>query len=682
MRTQIILLLAIITMSFTVNAQIDRSVMPKPGPAPKIKLGKAKRFGLKNGITVIMVENHKLPRVSARLSIDNPLVFEGDIAGISDVMGSLLGRGTPNISKDNFNEKVDYLGARINFSSHGAFASCLTKYFPEVLQLMADGIKNATFTKEEFDKEIKIILDGIKAGEKNIDNIANRVENALTYGKKHPFGEFASKESILKITLEDVKSFYNNYYKPNNAYLIIEGDIDTKKTKKLVTTLFSTWKKGTIPTQNIVTPTNVQNTQINFVDMPNAVQSKIAVINNINLTLKDKDYYAVLLANQILGGGGTARLFQNLREDKAYTYGAYSKVTQNRHAATFKATASVRNMVTDSAVVELMKEITKIRYKKVSAEELTNAKEKYIGNFVMNVQKPKTAANYALNIAKYGLPDNFYANYINNINAVTINDVQDAAIKYFKGNKARIVITGKGIEVLKNLEKTDYNITYFNTKGNSTTKPEMSFPIPKETTAKSVINKYLKAIGGKDKVLQIKTLKSTATATVQETPLVMTVKKAAPNKSLQEISVMGQIFQKSVFNGKTGYSELRGQRKPMPATDLKLEQSKQYIIDDLNYTSGEVLRIEAVNGQKTIVIGHNKSEIYYNMESGLKIKSVTTTKTPDGKDVKVPTIFSNYKKVNGVLFPHTIDIKSGPIDLKFKVQEIKINEGVFTTDFE
>jgi|TARA_B110000902_G_scaffold62586_1_gene74103 predicted Zn-dependent peptidase len=682
MRTKILSLIAIVTLSFALNAQIDRSKMPKPGPDPVVKLGNAEKFTLENGMTVIMVENHKLPRASANLTIDNKPVFEGEIAGVSSMMGSLLGRGTTNISKDDFNEKVDYLGANVSFFSGGAFAASLKRYFPEVLGLMADGVKNSQFTQEEFDKEVKVTLDGIKSGEKSVTNIARRVESALTYGKNHPFGEFVTKASVNKITLENVKTFYNTYYKPNNAYLVIEGDINPKEIKELVTQLFKDWANGTIPSQEIKKPTNVSTTEINFVNMPNAVQSEIAIINNIDLKLGDKDYYAALLANQILGGGGTARLFQNLREDKAYTYGSYSSVRQSRDAAIFTATASVRNMVTDSSVVELQKEITKIRYQKASAEELKNVKEKYIGSFVMDVQKPRTAAIYALNIARYNLPSDFYANYIKNINAVTIDDVQNAAIKYFKGDKARIVITGKGIEVLKNLEKGDYVIKYFDKEGNPTEKPAMTMPIPEGMTAEKVVNKYIEAIGGKEKVMAVKTVMMVSNATVQGTPLLMTMKASAPNKTSQVISVMGNTFQKAVFDGKIGYEESRGQRKVLEGDDLEKAKNKNVLFGDLNYTSGELVRIEPLEGKNAIVLKYLGKEIFYDMTSGLKVKSVETVKTPDGKEVKVPTTFSDYKEVNGILFPHAVGQKSGPMDLNFTISEIKINEGVTDEDFK
>jgi zinc protease len=598
------------------------------------------------------------------------------------MMGSLLGRGTINISKDEFNEKVDFLGANVSFFSSGAYASSLKKYFPEILGLMADGVKNSQFTQEEFDKEVQITLDGLKSNEKNVTSAARRVENVLTYGKNHPFGEFTSKESVNKITLEDVKNNYKSYFKPNNAYLVIEGDIDTKEIEKLVKSIFSNWKKGEIPVYTIPATESVATTEINFIDMQNAVQSEIAVINNVDLTLGDKDYYAALMANNILGGGGTARLFMNLREDKGYTYGSYASLRQDKYAGTFRATASVRNVVTDSSVVEIQKEINRIRYEKVTPEELENSKEEYIGGFVMDVQKPRTVANFALNIERYSLPKDFYANYIKNIKAVTLDDVQNAAIKYFRGDKARIIITGKGIDVLKNLENTDYVIKYFDTYGNPTEKPAMTLPIPEGMTAANVIDKYITAIGGEDKVMAIKTTMMVANATIQGTPLVMTNKSSAPNKTLQEIAVMGNVMQKSIFDGEKGYSESRGQRTDMEGDDLEEAKEGNAIISDLNYKSGTLLRIEPIDGRNTIVLKHKDNEIFYDMETGLKVKSIKVTKGPDGAETQIPTLFSDYKEVKGVKFPYSIIQKMGPMELNFEIQEIKVNEGVTDADFK
>ncbi|KAB1160571.1 insulinase family protein [Tenacibaculum aiptasiae] len=682
MKTKILSLVAILAMSFAVNAQRDLNKQPKPGPAPKVQLGKAEKFKLPNGLQVIMVENHKLPRASASLTIDNKPVAEGSKAGLADLMGGLLGNGTTSISKDDFNEKVDYLGAFVSYSKDGAYASSLKKYFSEVLGLMADGVKNPVFSQEEFDKAVARTLDGLKSNEKSVSAIASRVQDVLTYGKNHPYGEFTTPESIKSVTLADVKNNYNTYYRPNNSYLVIVGDINPAKTKKLVTKLFSGWKAGNIPSATLPKPTNPTTTEIDFIDMPNAVQSEIAVINNIDLVLGDKDYYAALLANNILGGGGTARLFMNLREDKGYTYGSYSSVRQSRNAATFRATAAVRNMVTDSSVVELQKEINKIRYQKVSPEELKNAKAKYIGNFVMDVQKPRTAARYALNIARYNLPADFYENYLANINAVTLEDVQNAAIKYFRGDKARIIITGKGIDVLKNLEKnSDYKINYFDKKGNPTTKPEMSLPIPAGVTATTVIDNYFKAIGGKSKVGNVKSTMISSNAKLQGMQLSLVQKNAAPNKSSVVVSVMGNVMQKMVFDGTKGYQEARGQKKELEGKELEKAKGESAPFADNAYKNGKLERIEPVEGKSAYVIKYGDSEIFYDTTSGLKIKEIETIKTPQG-EIKSPTLFSDYKEVNGIKFPHKVTRSFGPQKVDFIITEVKINEGVSDADFK
>ncbi len=682
MKTKLVSIVALLAVSFAVNAQIDRSKMPEPGPAPKVVLGAAEKFVLKNGLTVIMVENHKLPRVSVNLTIDNLPVLEGDKAGVGSMMGSLLGRGTPSITKDDFNARVDYLGANVSFSSRGGFASSLSRYFPEIIGLLADGVKNSQFTQEEFDKEQKVTLDNLKQNEKSVTSAARRVESLLTYGKEHPYGEYVSKESVNAITLNDVTSYYNTYYKPNNAYLIIIGDINPKATKKLVKSLFKDWEKGTIPTATLPTPKNLETTEINFVDMPNAVQSEIAVINSIDLKLGDKDYFPALLANQILGGGATARLFMNLREDKGYTYGSYSNVSQNRYGGTFSATASVRNVVTDSAVVELMKEINTIRYKQVTEQELKDAKEQYIGGFVINAQRPASAANFALNKEIYDLPEDFYETYLEKINAVTIDDVQNAAIKYFRGDKARIFVTGKALDVIPNLEKNPlYVIKYFDKYGNPTEKPELTLPIPKGLTAAGVVDTYIKAIGGIEKVSAVNTIMQVYNATVQGTPLVLTRKSAAPNKESTVISVMGQVFQKTVFNGEKGYSEAQGRKQELTGKALEDAKAQSLPFEDLAYKNGTLDRIEPLEGKNAYVIVMGNNEIFYDVTSGLKVKTVATVKGPQG-DVKVPSFYSDYKAVNGVLIPHKLEQANGPMNLSFVLTEVKINDGVTDKDFE
>mgnify|MGYP000574924860 FL=1 len=479
MKTKITAIIALFLLSISVTAQIDRSKQPKPGPAPKITLEVPGEFELKNGLKVLVVENHKLPRVSYSLRIDNKPVVEGKIAGVSGIVGAMLGNGTTTISKDEFNEEIDFLGARLGFGSSSAFASSLTKYSERILELMADAAMNRLLTEEEFQKEKEKAIESIKSSAKSVDAIASRVGSALAYGKKHPYGEFVTEETLNNITLDNVRAFYQANFNPNNAYLVVVGDVDFRTVEKQVKKYFKNWEKGIDVTKTIPEPyKNVNATEIDFIDMPNAVQSNISITSNVDLKMGDEDYHAVLIANKILGGGFNSYLNMNLREEHGYTYGARSSVGTDRYGASrFTAGASVRNAVTDSAVVQALKEIKRIKTEPVSAEDLKNAKAKYVGDFVLALERPQTIANYALNIKLNNLPKDFYKTYLSKINDVNTEDVKRVANKYFTSEKARVVVVGKGSEVIPNLKKTYIPIKYYDTYASETKEPVLNIEI-------------------------------------------------------------------------------------------------------------------------------------------------------------------------------------------------------------
>jgi len=202
-----IILLTIILSATIMNAQVDRSIQPKPGPAPTINLENPYTFKFKNGLEVLVVENHKLPKISVSLRIENEPFTEGNKVGTADFAGALIGSGSKAMSKDDFNEEIDFLGARVSFNAEGAYASSLTKYFSKVFGLMAEAALNPLFTQEEFDKVKTRSLDGLKSDENSVNAISNRLRKAVGYGKNHPYGEFKTKETINNINLQDVKNY-------------------------------------------------------------------------------------------------------------------------------------------------------------------------------------------------------------------------------------------------------------------------------------------------------------------------------------------------------------------------------------------------------------------------------------------------------------------------------------------
>ncbi len=682
MKKILFLSLSLVFTSF-IFGQIDRSVQPKPGPAPEIKIKNPKVFTLKNGLQVLVVENHKLPIVSVSLLIDNPPLAEGDKAGVSQLMGSLLGTGSVNISKEEYENKIDFLGADVNFHSSGAWSQTLSKYLPEVFGLMTDAFLHPDFTQEEFDKVVDKTLEELKSGEKSVASVARRVRSAVAYGKKHPYGEFQTEETITNITLDDVKSYYESYFKPNNAYLIVMGDVSFKKVKKLITKTLSDWEAGDLSSPDLETPKNVSKTEIDFVNMPNAVQSEISVVYNVSIKMSDPDYHAVLVANQILGGDFNSYLNMNLREEHGFTYGARSRVKVDKYASLFSTGVSVRNSVTDSAVVETMKEINRIRTEKVDEDRLKDVKASYVGDFVRSMEENTTIARYALNIKTNDLPEDFYATFLQKINAVTADDILRVAKKYFGYGDVRIVVVGKAIDVLPALDKLPYTINYFDKYANPTAKPELMKQAPEGVTVETIINDYVKAIGGKEKVDAVNTVKQVMEAEVQGQKLKMTVKTKKPNKESMEIEMMGMVMQRGAFNGETGYNEARGQK--MPLTDEEIEEKKKEILpfSELGLLdSGELLGVEMVDGVSCYVIKDGDSKIYFNTENGLMIQKVDSQTDGEGNVTSQRLEFSDYQEVDGVLFPFQMKTKMGPMDIVFKVIEIKVNAEVEDKDFD
>ena len=244
MKIKIAATLLLFILSISVNAQIDRSKQPQPGPSPKITLEVPGEFHLENGLKVLVVENHKLPRVSYSLTIDNKPFSTGDKAGVESILGSMLGNGTTSIPKDEFNDEVDFLGASLGFGSSGAFASSLSKYSDRILELMADAGINPLLTEEEFEKEKDKLIEGLRVDEKSVESVASRVGGALSYGTHHPYGEFVTEETVNNIKFTDVLDFYKKQFKPNNAYLVVVGDVDFKTVEKQINNSF--WQLGKI----------------------------------------------------------------------------------------------------------------------------------------------------------------------------------------------------------------------------------------------------------------------------------------------------------------------------------------------------------------------------------------------------------------------------------------------------
>ena len=427
---------------------------PQPSAAPVIDLGEPITHILPNGLTLLIVENNRLPQVSIRLSFDEQPTLEGDKKGVFELISLLAGNGSTTISKDDFNEEIDYLAADISIMSNGVMGRTLSKYFGRVLELIADAALHPHFSEEELAKEKARLIQSIRANDNNAEAIMKRVGKALCYTLLHPYGEYTTEEKIAAITLEDIKEQYHKHFVPNNAYLVIAGEVQAKEVIALVTEYFGKWEAVTITHKPLYEPINVPTTQIDLIDLPTAVQSEVRVSNLIELSMKDKDYFALLVANSILGGDFGSYINMNLREANGYTYGAFSTFKTDKWTkGVFSIKTKVGNAVTAPAIAEVLKEVERIRTEYVTDEALAQAKAQYLGQFILATERLQTIANYAINIKVCNLPADFYKNYIANIEAVTKEDVLRVANHYYTLYNFRIIVVGKAFEIKADLKK-------------------------------------------------------------------------------------------------------------------------------------------------------------------------------------------------------------------------------------
>jgi predicted Zn-dependent peptidase len=670
-------------------AQVDRAKAPKPAAAREIKIGEYQAFTLRNGLQVFVVENHKLPRVQFTIQLKNDPILEKEKTGYVELAGELLGTGTTTRNKAQLDEEVDFIGASLNTSWNGIFASSLSKHRERLLELLTDVLYNPAFAQSELDKLKTQKLSELAADKDDPQAIAGNVRNVLLYGKDHTYGEISTEKSVEAITLADCKSYFNTYFRPNNAYLVIVGDIDLKSAKAATEKYFNKWTSGEVKNPTYNKPVAPAKTYVALVDRPQSVQSVISIAYPVDLKTGSQDAIKARVMNQILGVGFSARLMQNLREKHGYTYGASSQLNPDFLIGNFSAGASVRNEVTDSSVYEFMSELNRIVNEPVADQELLAAKAFISGQFGRSLENPQTIAGFAVNTAKYNLPKDYYNNYLKYIDAVTVADVQASAKNFIKPANAHIIIVGKGSDVADKLKKFG-EVKYFDIYGQPYT-PATSAALPAGLTAEKVLSKHVDAIGGLKKVQDVKTMKLTMNATVQGQTLKMTETKRAPYMNREEMSMNGMVMQTSVSDGKEVQVSAGGQKMPLEDKEKEAQIFAGSPFREVTYASigakPTLKGVEKVEGKDAYSVEFvlpkgSKATEYYDAESGLKVQTVTVQSGPQG-DAVITVSYSDYKEVGGVKLPHTVTINGAfPVPLKFVVESYEINPKVDDATFK
>lgn len=437
--------------------RLDRA--PVSNEVLKVKLPGAKETVLPNGLTVLVLEQHRLPSVSYSLWIKSGALSDPkDMPGLASFTADMLREGTATRKSSQLAIELDEMGATLNANAEfgrdltSVSASSLSDSADKTMELMADVVLNPSFPAEELERYRRRELLGLTQIRTNPGFLARERFARAIYGDSPLATQSTTVESLKAATPEAMKAFREKYYAPNHAILGIAGDITLAQALALAKKHFGSWKKQDLPKASVPDVSARNPAKVYLVDRPGSVQSNI-LAGGISLKRSDPDYIPLTIVNRILGGGSSARLFQNLREDKGYTYGAYSRISSDIYPGTFVANTEVRNAVTDGSLHELMYEMKRLRDESVPAQELEEAKRSIVANFALSLESPADLLNRSLTVKYYGLPADYWDRYPEHVAKVDAAAVQNIAKKYIDLSHLQIVVVGDAKQISEAVSK-------------------------------------------------------------------------------------------------------------------------------------------------------------------------------------------------------------------------------------
>jgi zinc protease len=683
----------ILTFAFVIPSvlfgQLDRSVRPEAGPAPTINIKDSEVFKTANGITVILSENHKLPKVTFNLVVGSSPKMDGAMTGLSDIAGSLIQSGTTNKTKDEIDGEIDYIGASLGADNNSVYLSCLTKHMDKGLSIMSDITMNANFPQSEVDRILKQNESGLMSTKSDAGSMAQNAQ-AVSIFKNHPYGEVMNESTLANINRDAIVDYYKTTFTPNGSYLTIVGDINKEQATAMVEKYFGSWTGGNPTTTKYPVSPLAKGNNVVFVKKPGAVQSVISIAHPMSVEPSNPDYIKLQVLNGLLGGGVFSnRLMTNLRESKAYTYGCRSSMGINEYGSSFSAGGNFRNDVSDSAITEILYELNRISSELVEDGELAITKSSMAGGFARSLEDPSTIARFALNIIKNKLPSDYYQTYLKKLDAVTKQDVLDVAKKYLTPTNCTIIVVGNE-EVLGRLKQfdTDGNITTLDAFGQ-----EVKEMLPADISKEELISKYISAVtltsstkALAKKMKKVKSLEEVMDLTMDQVPFPLKSTRVwiSPNSEGQKMEGQGMVFQKSFFDGATGgSSSMQGGKTELSAEEIAAKNKSVGLFPEMNYaTSGityELLGIEKKDGKDCYVLKTNdgKAETYDYFDKGTFHKVASTSIVKDGEEVNETSMtYSDFKEQDGFIFPYTMNISMGPANFAVSVTSRTVNAKV------
>lgn len=446
-----------------------RSQAPAPLPPRPIAIPAPREIVLPNGLTLVVVEDSRLPLVSYRVAFRVGGAFDPpELPGLTDLLAGLLPEGTQSKTSKEIADEVARMGASLSAGATSDYtivaASALSQFSRSILDLIAEVVLEPSFPEHEVQLAKQNTKESLRQQRAQPSFLASEMVSRVIFGE-HPYSIVApTPESIDRSSRDEFVRFHRAKLVPNNAVFIIVGDVRYEEIAKQVESLFSTWERGDELVANFPRPPLRTRRTAYVVDRHGSAQSNIIIANG-GITRKDPDYFPMLLMHTVLGGTASSRLFMNLREDKGYTYGAYTNLDARRSAGSFRATAEVRTQVTGDSLKEFFYELDRVRSVPVSEKEIADAKSYLTGVFPIRLETQEGLTDQLVQIKMLNLPDNYLHTYRDRVQAVTVDEILRVAQKYVKPDEAALVVVGDGASVLDQIKPYCEDIELYNTAG-------------------------------------------------------------------------------------------------------------------------------------------------------------------------------------------------------------------------
>lgn len=426
----------------------------------RVKLPRTVEMHLDNGLTVLLLEDHRLPTISMTLELRGAgaLYEPPEATGLAVVTAAMLREGTTTRTSKQIAEEIDRLAASIGaFAGQGGVGtnlsmSGLTQNFDQWFPLAVDILLHPSFPAVEWTKLKQRQLVGLRSQRSSPQFLSRERFNKAVFGDHPAALVSATPASLDAITPDAMRKWHDERYTPQNAILGIAGDVTAEQIMPKLRSAFDDWRMTGFKTAAVPAATAAPERHVTIVNRPGSVQTNL-IMGNIAIDRRSPDYAALMVMNQVLGAGSTSRLFTNLREAKGYTYGAYSTVSAGEYAGPWEATSDVRTEVTEGAMLEFFHEFYRIREEKVPAAELDEKKRAVVARFALALESPQTVLGFAITRKVYALADDYWDTYPAQIAAVTAEDVQRVAKKYLSMDNIQIVVVGDESKIRPVLEK-------------------------------------------------------------------------------------------------------------------------------------------------------------------------------------------------------------------------------------